>query len=175
MNIRRITYAVLLFCTTVTAFSSCKIKYSFSGASIPPDAKTVSIAYFPNNAPMVAPILSATLTDALQDRFSRQTRLTLVREGGDLSFEGEITNYTSTPASITSSGEDAVAAMNRLTITVRVRFVNALDPKQNYDRTFSAFSDYPSSSLLQSVESQLIPEIVDMLVEDIFNAAVSNW
>ena len=175
MNIRRVSYAAMLALFAALAFSSCKIKYSLSGASIPPDAKTVSIAYFPNNAPMVAPILSSTLTDALQDRFSRQTRLTLVREGGDLSFEGEITNYTSTPASITASGEDAVAAMNRLTITVRVRFVNTLDPKQNYDRTFSAFSDYSSNSLLQSVESQLIPEIVDMLVEDIFNAAVSNW
>ncbi len=175
MSIKRFSSVLLLLLSTVFLFSGCKIKYSLSGASIPPEAKTVSIAYFPNNAPMVAPILSSTLTDALQDRFSRQTRLTLVREGGDLSFEGEITNYTSTPASITSSGEDAVAAMNRLTITVRVRFVNALDPKLNYDRTFSAFSDYPSSSLLQSVESQLIPEIVDMLVEDIFNAAVSNW
>lgn len=153
-------------------FSGCSVKYSLSGASIPPDAKTVSIAYFPNNAPMVAPILSSTLTDKLQERFSRQTRLSLIREAGDLAFEGEITNYTSTPAAISG---DEHALRNRLTITVKVRFTNAIDPKQNYDRSFSAFLEYNSSSLLQQVEPQLIPEIVDMLVEDIFNAAVSNW
>ena len=159
-----------LFC--LMFFASCQIKYSFSGASIPPDAKTVSVAYFPNNALLVAPILSSTLTDALQDRFSRQTRLTLVPEGGDLAFEGEITGYSSTPASISG---DEVAVMNRLTITVKVRFTNSLDPNLNFNRSFSAFQEYNSSRLLQEVEPQLIPEIVEMLVEDIFNAAVSNW
>ena len=96
----------------------------------------------------------------------------MVPEGGDLSFEGEITNYTSTPAAITGN---ETAALNNLTITVRVRFTNAIDPSQNYDKTFSSFSTYPSSTLLQEAETSLIPEIVDQLVEDIFNAAVSNW
>lgn len=158
--------------TAMWLFVACSVKYSLSGASIPPEAKTVSIAYFPNNASMVAPILSATLTDALQDRFSRQTRLNLVREGGDLAFEGEITGYSSTPAAISG---DEIAVKNRLNITVKVRFTNSLDPKLNYDRSFSAFLDYDSNVLLQQAETRLIPEIVDMLVEDIFNAAVSNW
>lgn len=127
---------------------------------------------FPNNALLVAPILSSTLTDALQDRFTRQTRLAVVPENGDLRFEGEITNYTSTPAAV--SGEE-MAVMNRLTITVRVRFTNAFQPEFNYDKTFSAFSDYSSSRLLQEAEPTLIPEIVDQLVENIFNDAVSNW
>ncbi len=152
--------------------TGCKIKYSFTGASIAPDVKTVSIAYFPNNAAMVAPILSTTLTDALTDRFMRQTRLIQVRENGDMNFEGEITNYTSAAASISA---DEVAVMNRLTISVRVRFTNRIQPEFNYQKTFSAYQDYNSSRLLTEVESTLIPEIVDMLVEDIFNAAVSNW
>ena len=146
--------------------------YSFSGASISPEVKTVSIPSFPNNELLVAPILSSTLTEALQDRFSRQTRLTLVPEGGDLNFEGEIKNYTSTPAAI--SGNE-YAVRNNLTITVRVRFTNKIDPSQNYDKTFSAFAPYNSDQLLQNAEPTLIPEIVEQLVEDIFNAAVSQW
>ena len=93
-------------------FEGCSVKYSLSGASIAPEIQTVSIARFPNNALLVAPILSSTLTDALQDRFTRQTRLAVVPENGDLRFEGEITNYTSTPAAV--SGEE-MAVMNRLT------------------------------------------------------------
>ena len=152
--------------------SGCTVKYSFSGASIAPEIQTVSIARFPNNALLVAPILSSTLTDALQDRFTSQTRFAVVPENGDLQFEGEITNYTSTPAAI-SGNETAV--MNRLTITVRVRFTNAFQPEYNYDKTFSAYSDYPSSQLLQEAEGTLIPEIVEQLVENIFNDAVANW
>lgn len=153
--------------------TGCSVKYTFSGASIPPAAKTVSIAYFPNNAAMVAPILSSTLTEALQDRFSRQTRLQLVNENGDLAFEGEIINYTSTTASV-SSNEQAV--LNRLTITVRVRFTNVYEPENNFsNKTFTAFADYESTQLLQSVEGTLIPEIVNQLVDDIFNASVSQW
>ena len=151
---------------------ACSVRYSLSGASISPEVKTVSIARFPNNALMVAPILSSTLTNALQDKFSRQTKLNIIPEGGDLAFEGEITNYTTNTAAVSG---DEYASLNRLTITVRVRFTNSVDPSQNYDKTFSAFSDYASGKLLQEVEPTLIPEIVDQLVEDIFNAAVSNW
>ena len=162
----------LLLSLCALSFSACKVTYSFSGASIAPEVKTVSIAQFPNNALLVAPILSSTLTEALQDRFSQQTKLMLVREGGDLNFEGEITNYVSTPASISG---DEVAVRNNLTITVRVRFTNSVEPSMNYDKTFSAFLPYDSDKLLQEVEPTLIPEIVEQLVEDIFNAAVAQW
>lgn len=148
------------------------IKYSLSGASIPPDAKTFSVAYFPNNASMVAPILSSTLTEALVDMFTRRTRLMQVDEGGDFAFEGEITNYTSVTASV--SGGD-VAVLNRLTITVKVRFTNALDEKQSWNKSFSAYEDYDTSRLLTEVEGELIPQIVDKLVTDIFQASASNW
>lgn len=148
------------------------IKYSLSGASIPPDAKTFSVAYFPNNATMVSPILSSTLTEALVDIFSRRTRLVQVDEGGDFAFEGEITNYTSVTASVSS--EDT-ALLNRLTITVKVRFTNALDEKMSFNRTFSAYEDYDSTQLLTEVEGTLIPVIVDKIVTDIFQASASNW
>lgn len=158
----------------VAAITSCgvTVKYSLSGASIPPDAKTFSVAYFPNNATMVTPILSSTLTEALVDMFTRRTRLMQVDEGGDFAFEGEIVNYTSTTTSVSS---DDYALLNRLTITVKVRFTNALDEKMSFNRTFTAFEDYESTRLLSEVEGELIPQIVDKLVTDIFQASASNW
>lgn len=149
-----------------------QIKYSLSGASIPPDAKTFSVAYFPNNATMVSPILSSTLTEALVDIFARRTRLMQVDEGGDFAFEGEITSYTSVTASVSS---DDNALLNRLTIKIRVRFTNALDDKASWQRDFSAYEDYDSTLLLTEAESTLIPQIVDKLVTDIFMASASNW
>ena len=162
----------MMIAAAVVAMSGCTVKYSLSGASIPPEAKTFSVAYFPNNAPMVAPILSSTLTDALVDKFSRQTRLTQVEEGGDFAFEGEITGYSSTTASVSS---DDYALQNRLTITVKVRFTNVIDDKLSFNKSFSAYADYDSTRLLTEVESELITEIVEQLVTDIFQAAASNW
>ncbi len=174
MNFRTLVRSAIittLLCVATLAVG-CTVKYSFSGASIPIEAKTVSIPYFPNNAPMVAPTLSSTLTDALQDKFARQTKLQLVPTGGDLAFEGEITNYTSTPAAITAN---ETAAMNRLTITVKVKFTNIYEPQFNYNKSFSSFVEYDANQLLQDVQDSLITDIVDLLVQDIFNAAVANW
>ncbi len=151
------------------------VKYSLSDTSIPPDAKTFSVAYFPNNAPMVAPMLSSTLTDALVDKFTRQMRLEQVDEGGDFAFEGEITNYSSVTSTVSAASE--TAATNRLTITVSVRFTNAIDPTQSFaqPRSFSAFEDYDSGRMLNEVEGELIPVIVERIVTDIFAASASNW
>lgn len=152
--------------------TGCTVKYTLSGASIPPEAKTFSVAYFPNNAPLVAPILSATLTDELTQRFATRTRLAQVPEGGDFAFEGEIIGYTSTTSSV-SSGDYAV--QNRLTITVKVKFTNAIDDKLSYNKNFSAYADYDSTRLLTEVEGELITEIVEQLVTDIFMSAAANW
>jgi hypothetical protein len=166
-------WAALLIIPCFTLLAGCRVKYTFSGASIDPAAQTFSVAYFPNNASMVAPSLSSTFTDALKERMSRQTRLVEdTEETGDLAFDGEIVGYTSTPAAITGN---EVAEQNRLTIRVRVRFTNAIDPKLDFNRTFQQFADYSTSTPLEQAEGSLIPEIVDMLVDDIFNAATSNW
>lgn len=166
---RRLLFVLLMAFVAV----GCTVKYSLSGASIPPDAKTFSVAYFPNNAAMVTPTLSSTLTDALVDKFSRSTRLTQVPEGGDFAFEGEIIGYTSATASVSSND---YALQNRLTITVRVRFTNLIDEKASFNnRTFSAYADYDSTKLLTEVEGELITQIVDQLVNDIFQASASNW
>ncbi len=165
-------FALLL--TALLSASGCgvSIKYSLSGASIPPAAKTFSVAYFPNNATMVSPMLSSTLTEELVDIFSRRTRLTQVDEGGDFAFEGEIINYTSATSSVSS---DDYALLNRLTISVRVRFINAVDEKASWSRTFQAYEDYDSTKLLTEVEGELIPQIVEKIVTDIFMASAANW
>ena len=163
---------LILLCAAMALLTACTVKYSLSGASIPPDAKTFSVAYFPNNAPMVAPILSATMTDELTQRFASRTNLVQVEDGGDFAFEGEIVGYSSTTSSV-SSGDYAL--QNRLTITVKVKFTNAIDDKMSFNKNFSSYADYDSTKLLNEVESELIPQIVEQLVTDIFQAAASNW
>ena len=161
-----------MLAAAVTLLTACTVKYSLSGASIPPDAKTFSVAYFPNNAPMVAPVLSATLTDELTQRFASRTSLVQVEDGGDFAFEGEIVGYSSTTSSV-SSGDFAL--QNRLTISIKVKFTTAIDDKMSFNRNFSAYADYDSTKLLTEVEGDLIPQIVEQLVTDIFQASASNW
>ena len=145
--------------------------YSFSGASIPAEAKTVSVDYFPNHAQLVNPTLSNTLTNALRDAMTNQTTLDMVESGGDLAFEGEITDYRTSPVAI--SGQ--TAAMNRLTVTVKVRFSNRIDDTKDFEQSFSRYEDYPSDQDLNSVQEALTATIVEQLVEDIFNKALVNW
>ena len=145
--------------------------YTFSGASIPAEAKTVSVAYFPNHAQLVNPLLSNNLTNALRDAMTNQTTLDVIESGGDLAFEGEITDYRTAPVAI--SGQ--TAAMNRLTVTVKVRFSNRIDDTKDFEQTFSRYEDYPSNQDLNAVQESLTATIVDQLVEDIFNKALVNW
>jgi hypothetical protein len=146
--------------------------YSFTGASIPPDAKTITIVYFTNVAQYVEPTLSQSLTDALRDRFLSQTSLAFTKEGGDLQIEGTITEYATRPVAIQGN---ETAALNRLTITVKVKFTNLPDPTKDFETSFSRFLDYPSSNDLSAVKDQLITDIDQALVDDIFNKAVVNW
>lgn len=146
--------------------------YSFSGASIPPEAKTVSVLYFPNQAPLINPTLSNDFTTALRDAVMNQTSLDMVESGGDLSFEGEIVDYRTTPVAITSG---QTAALNRLTIVVNVRFVNVFDESKSFETRFSHYEDYPSEQELTSVQDGLTSVIIEALVEDIFNKALVNW
>lgn len=150
---------------------SCGV-YSFTGASIPPQAETISVSYFPNDAPLIQPTLSQRFTEGLQDMFLRQTNLRMVEGIGHLHFEGSIIGYRTEPIAIT--GDDR-AAMNRLTITVRVSFINEFEPDNDFNRNFSRFYDYDSNLSLSQVENDAIDLIIQELTEDIFNQAVVNW
>jgi len=168
---RLITRCLTVLLTCCLLLSSCGI-YSFSGASIPAEAKTVSVQYFPNNAQLVNPLLSNTLTNALNDIFVNQTTLQSVAQNGDLALEGEITGYSTSPIAITGN---QTAAMNRLTVTVNVRFTNKYDESKSFEQSFSQYQDYPSGQDLSSVQDVLVEEIVNNLCEDIFNKSVVNW
>ena len=153
-------------------FSSCRMGYSFSGASISPDVKTVAIQTFRNNASLAPPTISQTFTEALKDIFTSQTKLGVVSRDGDLNLEGEITNYLTAPVAIQSNDQ---AARTRLTITINVRFTNIKDEKQNFETTFSRYTDYPSTQSLSAVQEQLIQQINEQLVQDVFNKSMVNW
>ena len=161
----------LLIIVSALVLCSCGI-YSFTGASIPAEAKTVSVQYFPNNADLVQPMLSSTITNTLRDYFMNQTTLNEVPQNGDLAIEGEIIGYSTAPPAITGN---QTAALNRLTITVNVRFFNKYDENKNFEQRFSQYEDYPSNMDLNSVQETLIETICEKLCEDIFNKAVVNW
>ena len=165
------TYNLLMILIMSMFFAGCGI-YSFTGASIPAEAKTVSVQYFPNNAQLVNPLLSNIITNALNDMFVNQTTLQSVAQNGDLALEGEITGYKTSPIAITGN---QTAAMNRLTVTVNVRFTNKYDESKNFEQSFSQYQDYPSGQDLSAVQDILVEQIVEDLCQDIFNKAVVNW
>ena len=165
---------IIVVVLLILCFAGCKAKYSFTGASIPADVKTVSIQYFPNYAPLAQPTLSQSFTEALRDIFLSQTNLNLIERSGDLQFEGAITGYSTNPVAI-QGNEVSAASLNRLTITVNVKFINTKDENQNFESSFSRFTDYDASQNLSAVEAVLIKEINDQLVQDIFNKSVTNW
>lgn len=153
------------------SLSACKI-YSFSGASISPDTKTVFVGYIENNSALVNPTLSQSLTESLKDRIVSQTGLSLVRTSADIEFEGNIIDYTVKPIAIQGN---EYASQNRLTISVKIKFVNNKDESKNFEQTFTRYSDYPGTSNLANVESELIKTINTQLIDDIFNKAFVNW
>ena len=166
--------AIILAAAAVLAAgtTSCGI-YSFSGTSIQPDVHTITINYFEYRALQVNPTLSNDLTEALRTRFRQMTSLEQVDMDGDLEITGEVTGYNVAPSSVTA---DEIAAQNRLTVTVRVSFMNRKYPEDDFDgQNFSGYADYDSSQSLDAVQSTLCAEIIDKIVEDIFNATVAQW
>lgn len=150
---------------------SCGI-YSFTGASISSEINSVSVSNFDVLAPSSPPVLSNLLSETLKDKFNDETSLSILSNDGDLQFEGEITSYNLKPIAIQA---DETAAQNRLTISVKVKYTNMKDDEFNYHTNFSRFRDYSSTQELSDVEQQLLEEIAQELVEDIFNKALSNW
>lgn len=147
-------------------------RYSFTGGSIPEGAKTVSIAFFENNSALGPSTIGQTFSENLRDLFQSQTRLELVTVNGDLGYDGAITNYVIQPIAIQGN---QTAAQNRLTITVKVNFVNQVQENKNFEQSFTRFADFSSSQDLSSVEDDLIKEIFDQITQDIFNKTLGDW
>ena len=164
-------FRMLFFAVIPLLFSGCGI-YSFTGTNISPDVKTISIANFIDRSGLGPPYLSQRFSEKLRDYFQRNTNLSLVRQKGDLQFEGNVTGYALSPVSPTAQ---ETAAYTRLTITVQVHFTNLRDETQNLDQSFSFYKDFPAATSLQSVEQGYIEDISDQIILDIFNKTVANW
>lgn len=157
----------------ILIMSGCVISYKFNGASIDySKTKTISIADFPNVAALVHPPLSNDLTDGIRDLFQRQTRLEQVRRGGNLEIEGEITGYQLTPMAVSA---DSYAAETKLTITVRVRFTNNVNPEESFEKTYTAYQTFDASQMLSDVQDELCSVMVQEIAELIYNDTVAKW
>jgi len=152
---------------------SCSISYKFNGASIDyTKTKTISIVDFPNTAELVYPPLTQVFGEGLRDAYSKQTRLQLLKKGGDLHIEGEITGYQLTPMAI---GTDSYAAETKLTMTVKVRFTNNKNPEDDFEKSYSASQIFPSTTMLTAVQADLAKTMVADIVDNIYNDTVAKW
>ena len=150
--------------------------YSFTGTTI--TAETISIQPFYNDASSGPADLSVTFTNQIRDYFQQNTSLAQVINDGELQMDGTVVSYRLTPVAPTAAANDSdrdAAALTRLTITVKVNYINLENEDFNFSRNFSQFADYNNEIGLNSIESRLIEEIYDQIILDIFNASVANW
>jgi hypothetical protein len=159
---------LILYICILLIPAGCTVSLNAGDAGL---AKSISIAFFQNNAALVQPTLSQAFTEDLRNFFQTQSRLTLIPRGGDLQIEGSITDYRVTPVAISNQ----TAASNRLTISVNVKFTNKVDPAKDFESSFSRFVDFTASQNLVSIEPELIKQIDQQLAQDIFNKALINW
>jgi hypothetical protein len=146
--------------------------YSFTGASISPEVKSVSIDFFPSYAPLAPANMPQSFTESLRELFVSRTNLDLFTKNGDIQFEGYISDYRTRPVAIQGN---ETAAKNRLTVTVNVTYSNTKDEDKSFEKTFTRFADFEATQNLTDVEQTLILEINEQLILDVFNEAVVNW
>lgn len=166
-------FFALISLITAIGITSCAISYKLNGASIDYEStKTISFEYIPIKAAMVYPPLAVTFNDELQAKYANQTKLEQVKTNGDLQLSGAITGYSLAPQAVK---QDAYAAETRLTIKVKIKFVNKANKSDNFDKEFSAYRDFDATQMITDVQDGLCEEMVKELVEQIFNATVANW
>lgn len=152
--------------------SACTVNYSFTGADIPAEAETFSVQQFQIATPLATPDYGLILSEDMKDLMLAQTRLDLADKRGDLQFEGIVTGYLIGNAAISS---EEFTSLNRLTITVKVKYTNTLEKDKSFEKTFSRFADYDSGENFSSLEPQLIEDINSQLIQDIFDASLGAW
>jgi hypothetical protein len=167
MTWNKISVIILCFLT------ACSVSYSFQGGKLNYElVKTITIKDFPNRAALMYPPLAPAFDQALRNRFIEQTRLKEVANNGDIEIEGEITGYD---VQGTAVKEDAYASRTKLTISVRVKYTNHKEANSDVEQTFSAFQEYDAGRSLDEVQDALIRDIVDEIIDQIYNATVGNW
>jgi len=158
---------------TIFVLSGCSISYKFNGANINyQTTHSISIADFPNNAPMVNPTLSSVLSEGIRDLYQRQTRLQILPKGGDLEVEGEIVGYDISQGAIATN---SYASESKLTIRVVVHFTNNIYPEESFDKTYTAYQTFDANRLLTDVQDELCTIMVKEIAENIYNDTVAKW
>lgn len=158
----------------ILLLSGCSISYKFNGANINyQTTHSISIADFPNNAPMVNPTLSNNLSEGIRDIYQKQTRLQILSKGGDLELEGEIVGYDISQGAI--SANNNYASESKLTIRVNVHFTNNIHPEESFDKTYSAYQTFDASRLLTDVQDELCAIMITEIAENIYNDTVAKW
>jgi hypothetical protein len=165
---------VLYLCCFISViFVSCTISYKFNGASIDySKTKVISISDFPNTAELVYPPLASQFSESLRDAYAKQTRLQIVKKGGDLHLEGEIVGYQLTPMAISA---DTYSSETKLTMTVNVRFTNNKNPEDDFEKKYTVYQTFPSSKLLNEVQDDLMKTMIADIVDNIYNDTVAKW
>lgn len=161
-----------IFVLFVLSNTSCKVNYGFTGADIPAGAKNFSIRYFQNFAPTAPVTYSQEITESLKDLFLAQTPLDLVKEKGDLQFEGAVTSYAVSTAAVSAEEQ---STSNRLTITIKVKYVNTFDKLKSFEKSFTRFENFEAGKDLSQVEKNLTEIINKQLTQDIFDASIGKW
>ncbi|MCF8276270.1 MAG: hypothetical protein K9J17_05990 [Flavobacteriales bacterium] len=166
-----VSYFKVLVLLIFPLWAGCGV-YSFTGASISPEVKSVSIDFFPSYAPLAPANMPQAFTEALRQLFISRSNLDLLNKGGDIRFEGYISAYQTKPVAIQGN---ETAAKNRLTISVNVNYTDTKDDSKSFEKSFTRFADFDATQNITDVEQSLIEEINDQLILDIFNEAVVNW
>ena len=151
---------------------ACKVSYSFTGISVSKDVKTFQVDYFPNNAALIEPGLNEDFRNKLIDRIDRQTGLTQVKSDGDIIFQGEIVDYKIEPAAL-SAGQ--TAAKNRLTIAIKIEYTNNKYTDDNISKRYSWYYDYPASTGLNNIKAQAQEDIINTILNNLFNDTLAKW
>jgi hypothetical protein len=166
-------FSALLISLTLLILTAFSVSYKFNGSSIDyTKTKTITIAEFPIRASYVWGPMGPLFNNALKDKFADHTRLEQVKRNGDLKIEGEITSYTQRNKAVSAEG---YSAQTELSMTVNVRFTNNKNHNEDFEKQFTATQSYETTQSLTAVQEELVTQMVNDLVDQIFNATVANW
>lgn len=169
--VRKIQWMVLL--VMLAGLSACQITFTFNGASIDyTKIQTISIADFNNVADLIHPPLAQEFSEKIKDKYTKQTRLRMLKSGGDLHLEGEIVGYLLTPMAV---GQDSFSAETKLTLTVNIRFSNAKNQEEDFEKQYSSFRMFDSNLMITDVQDQLLAEMIEEIADNIYNDTVARW
>ena len=154
----------------IIVFNSCTFR--FNAYDISPDVKTFSVDQFETTAGNAPPTIGQQFSEQLKQRILTDTRLQYRLSNGDIEFSGAVTSYQISPI---APQPGQTVALQRLTIRMDISCKSEKQEIKSWSPSFSRFADFAADADLSAVETQLVKEIYDQIIEDVFNRAFSNW